>query len=173
MFKEHVNGFENIGASLNNFKNFHRDVKCFIHERHGQLFIDHFKEMAETRQGFYFDYDIDDDGSLCRVIWANSTARRNYSVFGDTVSFDQTYSTNKKEPKYIITYQYSGIIKSVPLVFKSARYRFYMWHIMNKVPSKSGLTRSDYPAFISWMNDIIWDEDLEEDEFNAQWAGSL
>ncbi|XP_074267026.1 protein FAR-RED IMPAIRED RESPONSE 1-like [Silene latifolia] len=29
---EHVNGFENIGASLNDFKNFHRDVKYFIHE---------------------------------------------------------------------------------------------------------------------------------------------
>ncbi|XP_074299110.1 uncharacterized protein LOC141630138 [Silene latifolia] len=31
--KEQVNGYENIGASLNDFKNFHRDVKCFIHER--------------------------------------------------------------------------------------------------------------------------------------------
>ncbi|XP_074313578.1 uncharacterized protein LOC141648760 [Silene latifolia] len=29
--KEQVNGFENIGPSLNDFKNFHRDVKCFIH----------------------------------------------------------------------------------------------------------------------------------------------
>ncbi|XP_074301143.1 protein FAR1-RELATED SEQUENCE 5-like [Silene latifolia] len=60
--KEQVNGYENIGASLNDFKNFHRDVKCFIHERDGQLFVDHFKEMTETRIGFYFDYDLDDDG---------------------------------------------------------------------------------------------------------------
>ncbi|XP_074278467.1 protein FAR1-RELATED SEQUENCE 5-like [Silene latifolia] len=93
--KEQVNGFENIGASLNDFKNFHRYVKCFIHERDGQLFVDHFKEMTETRIGFYFDYDLDDDGSLRRAIWADGTARDNYKNFGDAVSFDPTYSTNK------------------------------------------------------------------------------
>ncbi|XP_074296966.1 protein FAR-RED IMPAIRED RESPONSE 1-like [Silene latifolia] len=93
--KEQVNGYENIGASLNDFKNFHRDVKCFIHERDGQLFVDHFKEMTETRIGFYFDYDLDDDGSLRRAIWADGTARDNYKIFGDAVSFDPTYSTNK------------------------------------------------------------------------------
>ncbi|XP_074288794.1 protein FAR1-RELATED SEQUENCE 5-like [Silene latifolia] len=93
--KEQVNGFENIGASLNDFMNFYRDVKCFIHERDGQLFVDHFKEMTEIRIGFYFDYDVDDDGSLRRAIWADGTARDNYKIFGDAVSFDPTYSTNK------------------------------------------------------------------------------
>ncbi|XP_074293428.1 protein FAR1-RELATED SEQUENCE 5-like [Silene latifolia] len=95
MCKEVVNGFHNIGASLNDFKNFQRDIKCFIHERDGQLFIDHFKNMAETRPDFYFDYDVDVDGSLRRAIWADGIGRRNYSVFGDAVSYDPTYSTNK------------------------------------------------------------------------------
>ncbi|XP_074299968.1 protein FAR1-RELATED SEQUENCE 5-like [Silene latifolia] len=95
MCKEVVNGYQNIGASLNDFKNFQRDIKCFIHERDGQLFIDHFKNMAETRPDFYFDYDVDVDGSLRRAIWADGIAMRNYSVFGDAVSYDPTYSTNK------------------------------------------------------------------------------
>ncbi|XP_074265826.1 protein FAR1-RELATED SEQUENCE 5-like [Silene latifolia] len=139
--KEQVNGFENIGASLNDFKNFHRDVKCFIHERDGQLFVDHFKEMTETRIGFYFDYDLDDDGDCLKIgatktyrickeqvngfenigaslndfknfhrdvkcfiherdacvgpYGRDSLARDNYKIFGDAVSFDPTYSTNK------------------------------------------------------------------------------
>ncbi|XP_074267020.1 protein FAR1-RELATED SEQUENCE 5-like [Silene latifolia] len=96
MLKEHVNGFENIGASLNDFKNFHKNVKCYIHERDGQLFIDHFKEMAVNKEGFFFDYDVDSDGSLSRAIWEMTVfARRNYSLFGDCVSFDPTYTTNK------------------------------------------------------------------------------
>ncbi|XP_074298608.1 protein FAR1-RELATED SEQUENCE 5-like [Silene latifolia] len=95
MCKEHLNCFENIGATLTDFKNFHRDIKCFIHERDGQLFIDRFKEMAEIRARFYFDYDLDVDGSLRRVIWADGEARRNYAMFGDAVSYDPTYSTNK------------------------------------------------------------------------------
>ncbi|XP_074315186.1 uncharacterized protein LOC141651369 [Silene latifolia] len=207
---EHVNGFENIGASLDDFKNIHSDVKCYIHERDGQMFVDHFKELAVIRPGFFFDYDVDSDGSLSKAIWADGIARRNYSVFGDAVSFDPTYSTNKydmsftpftgvnnhkrsvtfcgalvthedadsfkwvftrflaamggKEPKYIITDQDPGILKAVPLVFKTARHRYCIWHIMNKVPSKYGMTRDDYSMFLKKLNDIIWDEDIEAAE---------
>ncbi|XP_074297283.1 protein FAR-RED IMPAIRED RESPONSE 1-like [Silene latifolia] len=214
--KEQVNGFENIGAILNDFKNFHRDVKCFIHEWDGQLFVDHFKEMTEIRIGFYFDYDLDDDGSLRRAIWADGTARDNYKTFGDAVSFDPTYSTNKysmvftpftgvdhhkryltfcgaliaredyesfnwvfsrflqamggKEPEYIITDQDPGNIKSVPLVFKTAHHRFCMWHKMNKMPSKFGVSRSDYNDFMCKINDIIWDDELEAAEFDDTYA---
>ncbi|XP_074315624.1 protein FAR1-RELATED SEQUENCE 5-like [Silene latifolia] len=201
MCKELVKGFDNIGASLNDFKNFKRDIKCFIHERDGQLFIDRFKSLAETQLGFYFDYDVDEDGSLRKAIWADSIARRNYVAFGEAVSYDPTYSTNKysmvftpftgvdnhkrsvtfccaiiakenresfkwvfdrfliamggKEPEYIITDQDPGIIKSFPLVFKTARHRFCMWHIMNKVPIKYGSTRNDYQDFLKKLNTII------------------
>ncbi|KAK9698236.1 hypothetical protein RND81_08G090400 [Saponaria officinalis] len=216
MCKEHVNGFENIGASLNDFKNFSRDVKCYINERDGQLFIDRFKNLAETRDDFYFDYEVDADNSLVRAVWADGTARRNYSVFGDAVSFDPTYSTNKysmvftpftgvdnhrrsvtfcgallnreneesftwlfrrfldamggKEPYYIITDQDPGIIASVANVFKTARHRFCMWHIMNKVPVKYGSNAKDYQVFIRKLNAIVWDEDLEADEFDSRWV---
>ncbi|XP_074271529.1 protein FAR-RED IMPAIRED RESPONSE 1-like [Silene latifolia] len=66
-----------------------------------------------------------------------------------------------KEPKYIITDQDPGILKAVPLVFKTARHRYCMWHIMNKVPSKYGMTRDDYSVFVKKLNAIIWDEDIE------------
>ncbi|XP_074301280.1 protein FAR-RED IMPAIRED RESPONSE 1-like [Silene latifolia] len=66
-----------------------------------------------------------------------------------------------KEPKYIIIDQDAGILKAVPLVFKTARHRYCMWHIMNKVPSKFGMTRDDYSDFLKKLNAIIWDEDIE------------
>ncbi|XP_074312353.1 protein FAR-RED IMPAIRED RESPONSE 1-like [Silene latifolia] len=147
MLKEHVNGFENIGASLNDFKNFHRNVKCYIHERDGQLFIDHFKEMAVNKEGFFFDYDVDSTWVLKRFLVA----------------------MGGKEPNYIITDQDPCILKAVPLVFKKARHRFCMWHIMNKVPTKYGVTREDYIVFIRKINTIIWDEDIEAAEFDARW----
>ncbi|XP_074292402.1 protein FAR1-RELATED SEQUENCE 5-like [Silene latifolia] len=74
-----------------------------------------------------------------------------------------------KEPEYIITDEDTGIIKSVLLVFKTARHRFYMWHILNKVPSKFGVMREDYHDFMILLNEIMWDEDLEAEEFDAQW----
>ncbi|KAK9668636.1 hypothetical protein RND81_13G073800 [Saponaria officinalis] len=216
MCKEHVSGFENIGASLNQFKNFHRDDKCYINERDGQLFIDRFKNLADTREDFYFDYEVDADNSLVRAVWADGVARRNYSVFGDAVSFDPTYSTNKysmvftpftgvdnhrrsvtfcgallfreneesftwlfrrfldamgvKEPLYLITDQDPGIIASVSNVFKTARHRFCMWHIMNKVPSKYGSSATDFQEFQRKLNGIVWDEELEAHEFDGRWS---
>ncbi|XP_074315100.1 protein FAR-RED IMPAIRED RESPONSE 1-like [Silene latifolia] len=180
--KEHVNGFENIGASSNDFKNFHRDVKCFIHERDGQLFVDHFKEMTETRIGFYFDYDLDDDGSLRRAIWADGVDHHKRSVTfcgaliarEDYESFNWVFSRflqamGGKEHEYIITDQDPDIIKSVPLVFKTARHRFCMLYIMNKMPSKFGVSRSDYNDFMCKINDIIWDDELEAAEFDGIW----
>ncbi|KAK9755611.1 hypothetical protein RND81_01G037800 [Saponaria officinalis] len=219
MCKEHVNGFENIGASLNNFKNFHRDVKCYINERDGQLFIDRFRNLADTREDFYFDYEVDVDNSLVRAVWADGIARRNYAVFGDAVSFDPTYATNKysmvftpftgvdkhrrsitfcgallsreneesftwlfkrfleamggKEPKYIITDQDPGIIASVANIFKTARHRFCMWHIMNKVPVKYGSNAKDFPDFLRNLNAIVLDGEREADEFDRRWAEIL
>ncbi|KAK9681496.1 hypothetical protein RND81_10G007000 [Saponaria officinalis] len=216
MCKEHVNGFENIGATLNDFKNFSRDVKCYINERDGQLFINRFKNLAKTREDFYFDYEVDVDNSLVMAVWADGTSRRNYLVFGDAVSFDPTYSTNKysmvftpftgvdnhrrsvtfcgalitreneesftwlfrrfleamggKEPHYIFTDQDPGIIASVANVFKTARHRFCMWHIMNKVPVKYGSSAKDFQVFIRKLNAIVWDEDLEADEFDIRWG---
>ncbi|KAK1354970.1 hypothetical protein POM88_048226 [Heracleum sosnowskyi] len=43
--------------------------------------------------GFYSD--TDSDGHLTRLFWADVRGRKNYDVFGDVVSFDATYRTNK------------------------------------------------------------------------------
>jgi hypothetical protein len=93
--KENSYGYENIGASLLEFKNFQRDIKCFIGDRDAQMLIGKFQSISETKKGFFFAYDVDDKSNLRRVFWSDSTARRNYSAFGDAVSYDPTYRTNK------------------------------------------------------------------------------
>ncbi|XP_074299466.1 protein FAR-RED IMPAIRED RESPONSE 1-like [Silene latifolia] len=75
-----------------------------------------------------------------------------------------------KEPEYIITDQDPGIISSIGQIFKTARHRFYMWHIMNKVPVKYGSNAKDYPEFVKKLNAIVWDEDIEADEFDSRWG---
>ncbi|XP_074318516.1 uncharacterized protein LOC141655329 [Silene latifolia] len=44
-----------------------------------------------------------------------------------------------------------------------------MWHIMNKMPKKFGVSRSDYNDFMCKINDIIWDDELEAAEFDGMW----
>lgn len=41
--KEMVGGYSNVGATLQDFRNFSRDMKCYVGERDGQMIIDKFK----------------------------------------------------------------------------------------------------------------------------------
>ncbi|XP_074267207.1 protein FAR1-RELATED SEQUENCE 5-like [Silene latifolia] len=93
--KELVNGYENIGATLIDFKNFQRDIKCYIGLRDADLFIDRLEKLKATQPQFYFAYDVEPQNRLTKFFWADATCIRNYSFFGDAVSFDPTYRTNK------------------------------------------------------------------------------
>ncbi|KAF1894675.1 hypothetical protein Lal_00027053 [Lupinus albus] len=53
------------------------------------------KRKCEMDNSFYYDYEVDDVGRLKYVFWAYGICRKNYSLFGDVVSFGTTYSTNK------------------------------------------------------------------------------
>nr|XP_017250802.1 PREDICTED: protein FAR1-RELATED SEQUENCE 5-like [Daucus carota subsp. sativus] len=44
---------------------------------------------------FKFEYETDSSNHLTRLFWADGINRKSYEVFGDVVSFDATYRTNK------------------------------------------------------------------------------
>ncbi|XP_031090981.1 protein FAR1-RELATED SEQUENCE 2-like [Ipomoea triloba] len=55
-----------------------------------------FKEIVGVNcEAFGFEYDVDDGGQLSRVFLADAVSRKNFSLFGDVVSFDATYRTNR------------------------------------------------------------------------------
>ncbi|KAK9756470.1 hypothetical protein RND81_01G100100 [Saponaria officinalis] len=93
--KEYVDGYSNIGASLAAFKNFQRDVKGFIGSKDGQLFVDTLQKLSDTHKGFYYAYDKNNEDNLTKVFWCDAQARKNYPLFGDTISYDPTYGKNK------------------------------------------------------------------------------
>ncbi|XP_074300493.1 protein FAR1-RELATED SEQUENCE 1-like [Silene latifolia] len=94
MFKEYVKGYQNVGASLEDFKNFWRDVKKFIKGYDAQMMIENFMHKKAMCSSYYFDFDVDDRGRLSRVCWFDPIAIKNYSLFGDMTSFDTTFNMN-------------------------------------------------------------------------------
>ncbi|XP_074300854.1 protein FAR1-RELATED SEQUENCE 5-like [Silene latifolia] len=214
--KEYVDGYENVGAQLVDFKNFGRDIKCFIGDRDAQLFVNHFEDKRDTNEGFYFAYEVDSGKCLVRAFWCDAESGRNYALFGDYITYDPTYSTNKycmvftpftgvdhhkrsvtfaaallfhededsfkwvfekfldamgqREPHCIITDQCAGIKTGMRAIFKHARRRFCMWHIMQKLTDKVGPAISNETDFVSRLNAIIWDAELELSEFEEKWS---
>ncbi|XP_074314322.1 protein FAR1-RELATED SEQUENCE 5-like [Silene latifolia] len=192
------------------------DIKCFIGDRDAQLFVNHFEDKRDTNEGFYFAYEVDSGKCLVRAFWCDAVSRRNYSLFGDYITYDPTYSTNKyymvftpftgvdhhkrsvtfaaallfheyeysfkwvfekfldamgqREPHCIMTDQCAGIKKGLRAVFKHARLRYCMWHIMQKLIDKVGPAISKETDFVSRLNAIVWDAELKPLEFEEKWS---
>ncbi|XP_042959490.1 protein FAR1-RELATED SEQUENCE 5-like [Carya illinoinensis] len=56
---------------------------------------DYFLIMQYKNPGFFALMDLDDDGRLKNVFWADPRSRAAYQYFGDVVTFDTTYLTNR------------------------------------------------------------------------------
>ncbi|XP_027911571.1 protein FAR1-RELATED SEQUENCE 5-like [Vigna unguiculata] len=80
-----------------------RDVRNYIGKQRrslckdgdGQALLRHFSQMRELNNDFFFDIDMDENNRICNVFWANAKSRATCQDFGDVVSFDTTYLTNK------------------------------------------------------------------------------
>lgn len=83
-----------VHGTQTEFKNFSRSLNCFIGDSDAEMLITRFEERQEFTKGFSFDYIVE-DAELCGLFWADEVAKCNYIEFGDVVSFDATYKTNK------------------------------------------------------------------------------
>ena len=94
-FKEMVGGHCFVGAMKNDFKNFKRDMMNVISSADAQMVINRLKRKQDMCPHSCFAYDVDEHGQLSRLFWCDEVARTNFAAFGDVVSFDSTYRTNK------------------------------------------------------------------------------
>ncbi|XP_074347473.1 protein FAR1-RELATED SEQUENCE 5-like [Apium graveolens] len=93
--KEMYGGYANVGANLRDFRNFSRGLKLFIGDNDAQMIIDKFKRIQQNSEGFYFAFDVDSSGHLNKLFWSDVIGRRNFQLYGDAVSFDATFDTNR------------------------------------------------------------------------------
>ncbi|XP_021767113.1 protein FAR1-RELATED SEQUENCE 5-like [Chenopodium quinoa] len=66
-----------------------------ISDYDAQMFKENFERKKELDPSCYFAYEVDDEHRLKYFFWADGIGRKNYATFGDIVSFDTTYGTNK------------------------------------------------------------------------------
>lgn len=52
------------------------------------------KEQVKT-PGFYYSLQVDEDDTVRSVFWTDLMGRNSYQIFGDYISFDTTFSTNR------------------------------------------------------------------------------
>ncbi|XP_074267091.1 protein FAR1-RELATED SEQUENCE 2-like [Silene latifolia] len=58
----------------------------------------------------------------------------------------------------------------VPATFTTAAHRYCMWHIMKKLPEKLGTTVTKKTDFVTRLNSVVWDSDLEPSDIEERWC---
>jgi hypothetical protein len=56
-----------------------------------------FSELMKDDPGYKYVIDRDEEGRIKTMMWTNTRSRLQYSHFGDAITFDTTYKTNKYE----------------------------------------------------------------------------
>nr|GEZ74753.1 FAR1 DNA binding domain, zinc finger, SWIM-type, MULE transposase domain, FHY3/FAR1 family [Tanacetum cinerariifolium] len=94
--KEIYDGFENIGATDVECKNYRRGLNEFIGNDDAQMVVHKMLSRQEFFEDFSVKYKRDEDTKeLVGLFWADAQAKRNYAAFGDVVSFDATFRSNR------------------------------------------------------------------------------
>ena len=89
-----MGGYDNVRGTPMDWRNFRRAVNSFVGDRDAQMLVDKMINRKKHVPEFSFEYHIDQE-ELVSFFWADETMKCNYAAFGDVVSFDATFRTNK------------------------------------------------------------------------------
>jgi hypothetical protein len=93
-FASQAGGYHNVGFRK-------RDIYNQISRQHKQesndakAAIAYLRELKKNEPLMFWSYNIDNEGRLQNLFWADGSSRLNYEVFGDVLAFDATYNKIK------------------------------------------------------------------------------
>jgi hypothetical protein len=95
-------GVDNVGFSQQDVINY-LSAKRQKQMENGdaQLMLSYFKNCQLKNPGFFYAFQMDADGKLANCFWVDSRSRMAYKYFGDVVTFDPTYLTNKYKMPFV------------------------------------------------------------------------
>jgi hypothetical protein len=88
-------GISKVGFTEVDCRNYMRNNRQKSMEGDIQLLLDYLRQMHTENPNFFYALQGGDDQFTGNVFWSDPRARANYSYFGDTVTFDTTYRSNR------------------------------------------------------------------------------
>ncbi|KAJ9542552.1 hypothetical protein OSB04_029058 [Centaurea solstitialis] len=93
-------GIENVGATVVDYKNASRGMIKYVGTKDAQMLLNLMIKRKNYAPDFFFEYKVV-EGELQAIFWADEISRMNYKEFGDTISFDATYRTNRHAYNFV------------------------------------------------------------------------
>ncbi|KAK1375592.1 hypothetical protein POM88_031785 [Heracleum sosnowskyi] len=153
MMKELVKGYENVGATSREFRNFDRDLKAFVGVADAQMIIEKFKLYGDAvsfdptfntnkYNMVYAPFTGVDKHNKCVTFASTLLSKEDVPHF--TWAFEALLKAMGRNPVCIVTDQCAAMKQAIPKCFKetndfpASRHRLCMWHITEKFPLKLG-----------------------------------
>nr|GEY79738.1 protein FAR1-related sequence 5-like [Tanacetum cinerariifolium] len=89
-----MGGYHKVRVKAIDWKNFRRLLNKYIGPEDAQMLVDKVNDRKKHVPNFSFEYKIV-NYEMSRMFWADEKLKCNYIAFGDVVSFDATYRTNR------------------------------------------------------------------------------
>ncbi|XP_019177388.1 PREDICTED: protein FAR1-RELATED SEQUENCE 5-like [Ipomoea nil] len=88
-------GINNIGFTERDCRNYMKSSKQRTLGGDPKILLDYLKQKHAENPAFFYAVQGDEDQCMSNVFWADLNARNSYTYFGDTVTFDTTYRSNR------------------------------------------------------------------------------
>ncbi|XP_072074487.1 protein FAR1-RELATED SEQUENCE 5-like [Arachis hypogaea] len=72
-----------------------REVRNVSEQEDANEFGKYLLRMKEKNQNFFFELELEEDQSIKLAFWDDARSRAAFEYFGDVISFDTTYNTNR------------------------------------------------------------------------------
>ena len=82
------------GSTVRDYHNFKRQAVNFVGNKDAQMLINTMVARKKCNPKFFYEFKCN-ERELLNIFWADEIARMNYRDFGDTISFDATFGTNR------------------------------------------------------------------------------
>ncbi|RYR72248.1 hypothetical protein Ahy_A02g006450 [Arachis hypogaea] len=78
-----------------------REVRNVFEQEDAKEFRKYLLRMKEKNQNFFFELELEEDQSIKLAFWTDARSRATFEYFGDVISFDTTYNTNRKRSERV------------------------------------------------------------------------
>ena len=97
LLNEVLGGLDYVGCTVVEVRNYRRDLRAFTRGADAQMILNEMSRKKENCPAFTYDFEVNSKDRLTRLFWCDPIAKKNFHLYGDIVSFDTTYSTNRYE----------------------------------------------------------------------------
>ncbi|XP_052623603.1 protein FAR1-RELATED SEQUENCE 5-like [Lactuca sativa] len=188
-------GYEFVKPKVVYYKNLRRDINKVIGYKYAQIIVNTMNDRRAHYPNYSFEFSCQDDVLDC-MFWADEMEKAYYAEFGDVISFDATFRTNKYRmvfvPFTVINHhKKSVIVGSGSLSNESIEsYSWLLKAFLKSHGKEPTLVLTDKDAAIKQaienisddlfsnkdfrkrFSKLVWDINMKPDVFEVKW-GSL